>query len=63
MIEELKQEMQKLSNYKAAQQKLAGMETLGDEPKRAQVEKANGASSLARGLDIGRVYRTAAESH
>ena len=41
VVEELRQEMQKLSNYKAAQQKLAGMETLGDEPKRAQVQ-ANG---------------------
>ncbi|CAM9648022.1 unnamed protein product [Laminaria digitata] len=36
VVEELRGEMQKLANYKAAQQKLAGMETLGDEPKRAQ---------------------------
>lgn len=53
MVEELRQEMQKLSNYKAAQQKLAGMETLGDEPKRAQV-KTNGASSLAARGHAGR---------
>lgn len=49
MVEELRQEMQKLANYKAAQQKLAGMETLGDEPKRAQASEKKGTPGLAKG--------------
>lgn len=39
MIAELREEMQKLSNYEAAQQRLKEMEALEDDGKGAQVKK------------------------
>lgn len=62
VVEELRGEMQKLANYKAAQQKLAGMETLGDEPKRAQVGEWS-VKSVNQGVYVDDARIKNAESH